>query len=350
MSLMNSQGKFAEFNYRFTARSRPPEDDPNWDAFLENFSLKYPQYDSYRNAFFILENGIGDQVCVLGLLQAFKEFFRAKNIIVLAQKKSQELLSLYQHASISVVIYYEKLPKFRTSSAGRVFNVLHRPSKSYSNYGRLGPIFNTFCIPYIDQYRIGMGLPLTSNFLPPRISDSAILRNVNIDDNVNKFIILFPYSNTWDSPPLAFWELLASILKKQGFKVFTNIVNKAASSTSRQVSSMQNKHDPIRGTEPLSCSLVELFYLSEKAHALILNVSGPAWLLAHTSSRNIIIHPDTLFDTNTIRQTNRTSSLSVLDIENLSNNFPELNFHELAMNYNEPAAFNDICKSIQCFL
>jgi len=62
-----------EFAYRFEPRRRPYEDDPNWDIFLADFSRSHQELDSYRNAFCLSENEIGDQVCVLGLLRAFRE-------------------------------------------------------------------------------------------------------------------------------------------------------------------------------------------------------------------------------------------------------------------------------------
>ena len=334
-----------EFLYRFAQRSRPPEEDYNWDRFLVKFTAKNPSLDSFRNAYFLLENGIGDQVCVLGLLKSFRLQFKAKNIIVLARERSRDLLSLYSNDTFDHVIYFATLPNFATSSGGKVFNVLHRPSKSYSNYGRLGPVFNTFCIPYVDQYRIGLGLPLNSKFTPPVLPTTfkePSLKNFDVANSV----ILFPYSNTWDSPPIHFWEKLASILIENGFTVFTNTTNKVASSKSRQDNSKFKAHSPISGTLPLKCSIPELLYIANKCHSIVMNVSGPAWLLANSNCKKVILHPDTNFDTLKFRATGKKEKLFVYEIENLSSNFPEVNFTEIVMSYSEKNSYNKVCNEV----
>ena len=108
--MMNHISK-EEFSYRFSGRNRPNESDNQWDQFLENFSLKFPELDSYRNSFFLIENGLGDQVCVLGLLDSFRKHFKSKNIIAIANKRSLELLSLYK--CYDKLLAKESLPEFK---------------------------------------------------------------------------------------------------------------------------------------------------------------------------------------------------------------------------------------------
>lgn len=321
-----------EVGYRFTPRQRPFEDDPRWEKFLEDFSCQYPEFDSYRNAFFLLENGIGDQVCVLGLLRAFRQHFRAKNIIILANKRSRDLLSLFD--SYDYVVDAESVPEFVSTSSGRAFNVLHRPSKSFSNYGRLGPVFNAYAIPYIDQYKIGMGLPLPVSFDPPNIQLPQASSDIHSLVPPNA-IILFPFSNTWRSPPVEFWERLASRLNKAGFEVFTNTVNKTASTTSRQPNSRFSNFEPLANTSALECSLKDLILSANGAAGLVMNVSGPAWLLAHSRSRKTVLYEDCGLPASQVRTASAGEILSIFDIERLSSNFPEEVFNEVVLDYSE---------------
>jgi len=319
----------SEFNYRFLPRSRPIEQDPQWDRFLVGFSQNYPDYDSYRNVFFLIENGIGDKVCTLGLIRAFKDHFNAKNAIIICAENSRDLVSLY--SDYDLALFYKDIQPFQCASGGRVFNVLHRPSKSYSNYGRLGPVFNAFCIPYIDQYRIGLGLPLHSQFVDPIIPSESSLYESTDFGNV---VILFPYSNTWTSPPLSFWEKLATHLKSMGMSVYTNVLNRAASGPSRKKTSQRSNHVPLNNTLPLACSLRDLVYISTRVRGLIMNVSGPAWLLANASSKKVIFYEKTSVPLYSVRRTGGVcSSISIRDMESVQSNFPGRDFKEVEMDY-----------------
>ena len=331
-----------EFAYRFEPRRRPYEDDPNWDIFLAEFSRSHPELDSYRNAFFLIENGIGDQVCVLGLLRAFREHFQAKNIIVIAQEKSRDLLRLFD--TFDYAISKESLPDFISASSGRTFNVLHRPSKSFSNYGRLGPVFNAFAVPYVDQYKIGMGLPLSAPFAPPstkKLSPGGVYSELG-----NKSVILFPYSNTWQSAPIKFWQRLADVLNAAGFEVWTNVLNKVASASSRQPASRSTESDPLCNTKALRCSLPELVNFADNSAGIISSVSGPAWLLANTRTLKTIIYEDCTFPAAWVRNAEQTELLSIYDIESLSKNFPTEAFHELVLSYVEESSWDKKIDSI----
>lgn len=288
--------------------------ESKWQSFLRNFYSSFPQYDCTKNIFVELSNGIGDQVCILGLLTALRDAYKPKHLFLFARKSSKDLISLFS-VNIDKIIWFEESLGFsgEGNPYNSIYNTLIRPTKAHILNGRMNPIFTQYSIPYVDQYRIGLGLPLTANFNPP--ASSIIPKS-----DRNGAVILFPYSNTWPTAPIEFWIFISEKLKSAGISVYTNIINKL-NNASLLATSKIREHEPIEGTLPLSLNLPELLAESNTWRGWVSGVSGPAWLLSHSQCKKIVVHRTEVLPALHTRRT-APSPIRLIDIDRVSSNFP----------------------------
>lgn len=133
---------------------------------------------------------------------------------------------------------------------------------------------------YLDNILLNLNLKKEDcKFIKPQISEK-IINSVNQkiqqlqlkDDN---FIILAPEAITCEKLPLNFWNNLAQNLKELGFDLYVNITN------SKNI---------IEGCKHSDLNLQEIFYLAQKAKAIISLRSGLSEFLVPTETPNISIY------------------------------------------------------------
>ncbi len=294
-----------------SAREQTP-----WRAFIRNLYIQNVHLDRKANFFVKLHNGIGDQVCVLGLLEACRDYYRPDNIILLARETSRDLLSMFRGA-FDNVIFFSEFPDFAPADSGEVFDVLHMPSKAHLLNGKLNPWFNKLCVPYLDQYRIGLGLPPDATFCPPSLpSGELVAREVAaISESTKGSVVLFPYSNTWPGPSVDFWLRLAETLRARGITVFSNVKN-VVNNTGFLDRSRATNHECLPGTLPLDCSLVSLIGAAPGWRGWVAGVSGPSFLLPGKAPAGVIVHENKYirFGEHCVR--------SLIEIDGVKQSFP----------------------------
>jgi len=268
----------------------PPQQQTPWGGFLEQLYRQNAELRRTRNFFVKVHNGIGDQVSILGLLDSCRRYHGADRIVVLALDRSKELISFFPEA-FDHSIFLSEFPNFEPATNGRIFDVLHMPSKAHILNGMMNPWFTKLCVPYLDQYRIGLSLPPDASYVYPAVPDTNIASDEvqTVAKLTSEAVVLFPHSNTWPGPSQRFWTRLAESISQSGIRVFTNVKNSVNQAGFQQRSRL-SVHDPIPGTEPLSCSLSALLFSASLWRGWASGVSGPAFLLAGASRRGVVLH------------------------------------------------------------
>lgn len=279
-----------EWRDRRTRTFPAPEQQTPWGRFLDQLYSQNGELRRTRNLFVKVHNGIGDQVCILGLLDSFRRYHGADKVIVLALDRSKEIMSFFPKA-FDHSIFLSEFPNFEPAAHGNIFDVLHIPSKAHILNGRMNPWFTKLCVPYLDQYRIGLLLPPDASYIYPVVPDTTIASDEvqTVAKLTSGAAVLFPHSNTWPGPSFKFWSQLADSISASGIRVFTNVKN-SVNQAGFQPRSKLSSHDPIPGTEPLSCSLSALLFSAGMWRGWASGVSGPAFLLAGASKRGVVLH------------------------------------------------------------
>lgn len=306
----------------------PPIRQTQWGYFLANFYAKNKELRGGENFFVKLHNGIGDQVSILGLLSACREKTNALNIILVATERSRELLSFYSNV-FDRVVFFKEFPPFEPAPAGSTFDVLHMPSKAHIFDGGLNAWFTRLCVPYVDQYRIGLGLPPGSKYVFPKVPNENDPEVKAVKELTTDAVILFPHSNTWPGPGIKFWSELALSLSGAGLRVFTNVKN-SVNNNGFQRTSSETIHGEIPGTQPLNCSLAALLGASTVWRGWVSGVSGPAFLLAGSACPGIVTH------LNRRIPFEDGSNVKLVDVDSVSKSFPSIdNLYDVEVNEQE---------------
>lgn len=107
----------------------------------------------------------------------------------------------------------------------------------------------------------------------PRLSEKEVEFVYGIGKNT---IIMMPYAASSAMVPMAFWEYMAGIFQKLGYKVLTNVKD--------------NTEEPIKGTLSISENLERMVSLCEASAAVISMRSGICDILAQTKTDLIILN------------------------------------------------------------
>ena len=292
-----------------------------WEKLLDLVRQKLPGIDLSRALFIKIENGLGDQVCVLGLMSGWKQYYKATTVIGIAKKSSADLISLYEGA-LDLVFDFDNDPPFPVFDGKSLFNVMHRPSKAHIKNGTMNPWFFRYGISYLDQYRIGLELPPGSPFNFPKLAQKHKLLSTKDVDQYRDSIILFPFSNTNPTESTQFYSNLAKELANRGFKVFTNIVNKINNQGLISTSS-RSIHEALEHTLPLNASLIELLQIADVAKMTVSGLSGPPFFLANASCLKAILHKRMVIPTH--YWSSGDDTVNLIDIDRVTKSFPYSN-------------------------
>lgn len=289
-----------------------------WQRVLDLIRTKLPGRDLSRALFIRLENGMGDQVCILGLMGAWRDHFAASAIIAIARGSSAELVSMYE-GDLDLVLYFDQepdVPYFRGESP---YTVVHRPSKAHTKNGSMLPWYFCYGVSYLDQYRIGLELPPGAPFKYPTLQGAMNMADDAKILAMKDCVVLCPYSNTYPTESMDFYAKLAEHLVKAGYKVFTNTANRVNNIGLIKSSSIKS-HVEIPGTEALDVSLSTLLKIGSVASAIISGVSGPPYFLAGEACFKIVIHRDYFLSPPNLRED--CGQRKLIDIDRVARSYP----------------------------
>jgi len=190
--------------------------------------------------------------------KAIMALFDIKNIILITQKESDDLVSLYRlvgeeesHISFMFDCLYTDIT-YRLSKGGRSWGDVFLPSILDSS---------TADVKY-----------------PRKTQNHAYSKNYFKENGLiqNKTAILSPYANGWYITEYSIWEKISDILKRKGYIVCTNCADEYEA--------------PIRGTKPLLFSVEYAVEIIEEAGLFIGLRSGLCDLISNAKCTKIIVY------------------------------------------------------------
>ena len=229
--------------------------------------------------------GIGDYLLVAGLSHALEEKFHKKATIMIVQEKIKRLGVIFPN--IAEIISYPT--EFMSSTTAWfhetknyvidnfIYANFHRVDKNYVWNDKLN---------IIDRFKENaLDIPLDTPFWSPIVINAdkkkiaALHKKYTLDKK--KTIILAPYAVTYyeltNTLNKDFWQNMARLLKDKGYIVYTN------------VNGLQEK--PIEGTEPVTTTFSELYYISDKVKCFVGVRSGIFDFLAMSDAKLFNIIP-----------------------------------------------------------
>ena len=254
--------------------------------------------------------GIGDTLYVAALIDSYKSYYSINKDICLIVKDKHSFIPNY-FDSIDKVIASDNLVNLLnhfsiTTQTWRLENYLYGHFKKSEYRVLYSEYYTTPNKCMIQRYKqLVFGIPLNSTLCKPSFKELILPESYSLDKNT---IILMPYAMSTPLLPSFFWDLLAQILNRLGYHLYTNVKDETEA--------------PINGTFPLSCSLEEIITISEPCFAVISLRSGICDLLAYTNTHLIIINTDvqlhTEWDLTTIHDREGIANLLCTDIHNIS--------------------------------
>ena len=223
--------------------------------------------------------GIGDYLITAGLSHAVEEKLGKKATVLIVQEKIKRLGVIFPN--IAEIIAY---PFDFMGSTSMWFHETENyvmDNFIYANfhYKDKNPIWNEK-LNIIDRFKENvLEIPLDTPFWSPivinaKAEEIAALNEKYILDK-NKTVVLAPYAVTYKNltqkTSESFWKDIAARLKAKGYIVYTN------------VNGLEEK--PVEGTEPITTTFSELYYISDKVKCFIGIRSGIFDFLAMTDAK-----------------------------------------------------------------
>ena len=237
--------------------------------------------------------GIGDYLLVAGLSHALEEKLNKKATVMIVQEKIKRLGVIFPNIA--------ELVSYPTDFIGSTTNWFHETQKYvidnfiYANFHYKGkePIWNEK-LNIIDRFKenaldIPLDTPFWSPIVIPADEETVAALNKKYTLDKERTIILAPYAVTYyeltKQTNESFWKDMAARLKDKGYIVYTN------------VNGISEK--PIEGTESITTTFSELYYVSDKVKCFVGIRSGIFDFLAMSDAKifNVIPFGNWFWDT-----------------------------------------------------
>ena len=255
---------------------------------MKNFLAQLREVKSFldrimadKDILYIIQNSsIGDLLYIGGLFHVVQKRKNKKATVLILNERMKNLGITYEN--LVGIIY---LP-------GNILDVIMRyywatedwegDNYIYGHWHDWGMgLWTESNLNAIDRYKKSvLDIPLDSEFLPPIVPPisaeniAELHRKYFLDKS--RTIILLPHTHTLNLSVGNFWEVMAAQLKARGYIVYTNTDGMA--------------EKPIAGTEAITTSFRELYYISDKVKCFIGTRNGVFDFLAMTKARILNIN------------------------------------------------------------
>ncbi len=240
--------------------------------------LKHIQDERPNSAIFITSYALGDLVYALACIEVWHKMNPEKKIVLIADPNKKEIIESY--SSFDEVLYYG-----RNTKLGKQILVHLNGSWFYSFVGRNRGIYNT--IPEqiygrklgrnnLDLLKDYLQLPNNSEIVYPKPQKVEITSIPNFGKSKDKIVVINPYSS--GNTICRCTELLnkiVDVLKDKGFIVYSNIVG---------------EQEPLNGTDPLRCDLLEMYSIADEIPLVVSVRSGIVDWIVSTNSKKFVIY------------------------------------------------------------
>ena len=246
-------------------------------AQTENFIKQISTDKDYLYLF--CSKGIGDFLITAGLSHSVEEKMGKKATVLIVQEKIKRLGVIFPN--IANMIAYPT--EFMCATTGWFHETQNYVIDNliYANFHYKGknPIWNEK-LNIIDRFKENvLEIPLDTPFWSPIVINAkpeeinALHKKYIL--NKEKTVILVPYAVTYreltKQTSESFWKDMAARLKAKGYIVYTN------------VNGLEEK--PVEGTEPITTTFSELYYISDKVKCFVGIRSGVFDFLAMSDAK-----------------------------------------------------------------
>jgi hypothetical protein len=305
--------------YSPASQTTPIRQEP-FENLREAFYKKNPQYRSINTWFINIYNGLGDALPILGFLPAFRAYYKCIHLIAVSRRTLKPLVAAYE-SYVDACIFLDKdfvTPPEYEQSFGP--DKLIFSSKAYVAFGLWHPLAVANRVPVFDWYKLGLRIPMNSRFVAPDFGRISVGRDkvekLGIEDP-NSVVILCPFTSFGPRLEESYWIQIAQTVSSAGYRVFTNC-DSAAIATG-----MRSAGQAVPGTEPLHCTLQELFSISHLGAISICGSGGLAFVCACTKSPLCVVYSSVTVDSADVNSTFPGAVWTAIDsYESISRNLP----------------------------
>lgn len=215
------------FNKKYRRKILSHLNKINIGYYIKNIEKKtYAQYmlkDGYNLA---LRDGNGDTLLTLAALPEFERIYKGK-VKVFIKPSHEYLMKMFNLTNYFVVnafkdklLYMMPINKKDYPTKGDIWFVNHRYNKNVKTGVEHFANFKEEILSLLN-------LPLTTELVFPEFKpqiSKEFLNKLQKYCSVDKIVLLIPEANSKVVGNLTYWEDLASLLKKEGYCVFANIM------------------------------------------------------------------------------------------------------------------------------
>ena len=268
-----------------TFKKKFEEDKKEVEGMIQKFNEEVQRFfsaieDDKENLYIFSTKGIGDFIIAGGLSYAVQNRKGKKSTILVIQDTKWDTGILFPNVTGIIscpkdfVLMLNK--HFKTTENYESDNYIYAGIRKHNDEYIWDEDLNM-----LERYKKdSLNIPLDTPFNYPIIDEisadnAAALHEKYILDK-ERTIILLPHAKTFENLTPEFWEEVAQRLKEKNYIVYTNVAG---------------NEKPVKGTEPLKVSFVELYYLTDKVKLFIGTNSGVFIFLAMTDAKTINVTP-----------------------------------------------------------
>lgn len=276
--------------------------DSNQQIFIDQVKNFIEQTAARKDWLYIFQPcSIGDFFYTGGLSQAVQERKNKSATVLVVKERMKNLHVTYKN--FAQILY---LSNDTMTAVQNYFYLTGNYEADNYIYGHLkmsakGSYIWDETIHLIDRYKKNVfSIPLNTPYVPPIVEkisaedEQELEKRYTLDKD--RTIIISPYVHSTKQLDMSFWENLVIHLKQRGCVVYTN-----TDGFSEQ---------PVAGTEPITTTFPQLFFVSSKIKCFIGSRNGVFDFLGMTNTRllNINTFPDWLWDVSILypQSNNRT--------------------------------------------
>lgn len=224
---------------------------------------------------FVNRPPIGDTVYGMSALDAYREKYPDKRIIVIGSEKNARLINSYTNID-EIKLYSSNSDIYRKLQILSGFRGLCARGAKNGVYMTLPIPKRSGNIDAIRQQRLSVfhldeNAPITYHgFTAGKVSSINDFESIK-----DKIVVINPYSQTMPYVTMPLYKNICDILISRGYKVYTNVVGDQV---------------PVEGSEPLYCDISELYSIACKIPLIVSVRSGILDLLVKSNINMFVLY------------------------------------------------------------
>jgi len=225
--------------------------------------------------------GIGDTLYVASLIKSYKEYYQESRKVCLILKESHSMIADWFSAVDGKIVSNDVVEMLNiymiATQTWKLNNFIYGHFKKTRELQLFPEYFEIADKNMVSRYKqLVYGLPLECELERLAVKNREVTAETEKYQVDKQTIIFMPHAVSCAPMPEVFWETLAGILTKLGYRILTNV--KDASET------------VVKGTEAITGNLEEMLVVCESCLMVIALRSGMCDVLALSEALMVIIN------------------------------------------------------------